>query len=213
MEENKFPKTAEEAYEIFKDYQYPNCSKIEKDITDYKNKNSPKPYEDIINEIVLWKDNRQTDVDEKWIKKIANLGCTREEIREEIEEGKAGELREILEGLLNSFGVNLAMASTILKMFHPDVFPIIDKRAYHALRIHEGSKGKEAVLKVYSNSTAIEKYMMYIIDCYDYYDKVLKDKVWEGKEVKFSVVDQILYQWDKNEGYDLEGIKKEKKKK
>ena len=90
----------------------------------------------------------------------------------------------MLERLLQTNGVDLAMASTILRFRNPEVFQIIDKRAY---RVVYGEK-----LKVYHTTPIAKKKELY----FNYLDKLnlLKHEV----NIEFKLLDRALYELDKN---------------
>ena len=94
--------------------------------------------------------------------------------------------------MLQVKGVKIAMASTILKMFFPETFPIIDQRAYRELYGKELPTfyGKNA------NKKYVELYIKYIKDCYSYNEKVCPN-------IKFEDVDKVLYQLDLEKGYKV----------
>ncbi|MGY0646171.1 MAG: hypothetical protein ACW7DN_16505, partial [Paraglaciecola chathamensis] len=59
--------------------------------------------------------------------------------------------KEVLEKLVLSQGIGFPMASSILKFINPDVFPIIDVRAYRAL----------TGTKPYYGTYSYDKYIQY----------------------------------------------------
>lgn len=127
----------------------------------------------IINEIVLWKVNRYVKLDDNTLaslNKIPNKGRVNEELT-----------KEVLKLLLNTKGIRLAMASTILRFKNPSFFQIIDQRVYRFI------KGE-----VFKESTNVEKQ----IECYLEYLDDLK-KVCQQKGIDFSKSDRILYEIDK----------------
>ena len=96
---------------------------------------------------------------------------------------------EFVFDLLEIKGVKIAMASTILKMFYPDSFPIIDQRAYRELN------GED--LPEYYGATANRKYadlyFQYILDCHIYNQSVCPN-------INFDDIDKVLYQLDLEKG-------------
>ena len=70
------------------------------------------------------------------------------------------------------------MASSILKFLRPDIFPIIDVRAYRAIY------GK----KIYSSQNTIEKYI-------DYVKKI--NVISKSLDIDLNEVDEQLYCFDK----------------
>ena len=139
---------------------------------------------DIINSIVLWKINRQVNVDTELFLSIKKLN-----ISHDLFKAKEKEVESVVMGLLKTTGIKIAMASTILKMFYPETFPIIDQRAYRELYNKElpAFYGKKA------NKKYVELYFKYIKDCCSYNEKVCPN-------IKFEDVDKVLYQLDLEKG-------------
>ena len=79
----------------------------------------------LLNEIVLWKVDRYVSLESDQLCRISALATLKPE-----EHRRA---RSILEELLDIHGVDLAMASTVLRFRNPAVFQIIDRHAYRAL--------------------------------------------------------------------------------
>lgn len=77
--------------------------------------------------ISLWKLNRVLEIPDNILKKLQYLADL-----DEIDISDSF-VKEILDDLVESKGVGYPMASTILKFIKPNVFPIIDVRAYRAL--------------------------------------------------------------------------------
>jgi len=81
---------------------------------------------DDIRRIALWKIDRVLSVSNETIERLRNLaGQESLTIEDEI-------VKEVIEELVSSDGIGFPMASAILKFLRPDVFPIIDVRAYRA---------------------------------------------------------------------------------
>ncbi|WP_456376872.1 hypothetical protein [Lutibacter sp.] len=74
--------------------------------------------QDKLNEIVLWKVNRYAEFDESLINLINSIDKNESEIN-------IDKTREILKELLKTNGVQLAMASTILRYRNPNIYQII----------------------------------------------------------------------------------------
>ena len=79
-----------------------------------------------MNEIVLWKVNRYAEFDESLIELINSID--KDETKIDIDKTK-----QILKGLLKTNGVQLAMASTILRYRNPNIYQIIDQRVYRVI--------------------------------------------------------------------------------
>ena len=84
---------------------------------------------DIINEIVLWKMNRRPQVTEELIDAIFSL----KEIKTPLQVLTDEKTERVVEKLLQTKGMQLPMASTVLHFYYPKIFPIIDQRAYREL--------------------------------------------------------------------------------
>lgn len=141
--------------------------------------------DDIINSIVLWKINRQVKLDMNLITKIKNLPCNKVEMINKYHT----EIQDILLALLKSNGVRIAMASTILKMFKPLAFPIIDQRAYRVIY----GKDLPSYYGESGFSKYIDLYIQYINDCRDYQQK-------RCPNIPFNRIDELLYQIDIENG-------------
>jgi len=129
--------------------------------------------QEIIDKILLWKSPLPyVELDDECLKKINNL----KEI-ENIDDHKH-KIKKLLEDLLKINGVGIARATTILRFINPNVFQIMDKRAYRAVF---GEKLKD------SPDNIVDKYFQYL--------KELK-YLCEEKSLKYSKSDRILYEFD-----------------
>lgn len=98
-----------------------------------------------LRQISLWKLNRVLNVSDNTIEKLQNLAKNPKiAIDDRI-------CKDAIDSLVSSEGIWYPMASAILKFIRPDVFPIIDVRAYRALT------GK----KIYRSMYTYEKYVEY----------------------------------------------------
>lgn len=170
--------------EILNKYQYASSDSIIERIghCDFTNEVEA---DDIINSIVLWKIDRQVKLDKTLILRIKNLSCDKVE---QIEQHK-NEVRDILLSLLKTNGIKIAMASTILKMFKPYAFPIIDQRAYRVIynRDFPMYYGKS------SHNKYIDLYLQYIKDC-SFFQQT------SCPNIPFDKMDALLYQIDIENG-------------
>ena len=108
----------------------------------------------LINDIVLWKVNRYVKVNNDIVRQISELKVL-----------KAGEHRKSkkeLSTLLELNGVDLPMASTIMRFINPAVFQIIDRHAYRAVY--------EKKYPLYTSTPTERKLSVY----YDYIDELIK---------------------------------------
>lgn len=131
--------------------------------------------QEIINQIVLWKVNRFAEIDNETLILINSINQDSENLNENL-------TTQILENLLTTNGIQLAMASTILRFKNPTIYQIIDQRVY---RIIYG----ETMPKYFSSiAKQISLYLKYLID--------LKN-VCNEKGINFALSDRIIYELDK----------------
>ncbi|MEP4532690.1 MAG: DUF6508 domain-containing protein [Cyclobacteriaceae bacterium] len=127
-----------------------------------------------INEIALWKVDRYFQIPENLLYDInATAGLM---------PGEHRVVQDMLEQLLDIKGIDIAMASTILRFRNPDVFQIIDKRAY---RVVYGEP-----LKLYYTTPTKKKVETY----FEYLDRLIE--IAQKSETRFSDLDRALYQMD-----------------
>ncbi len=101
--------------------------------------------ENDLRRISLWKSDRVLSVSDETLEKLQKLSQTESiTLRDAL-------VKETIELLVLSQGIGFPMASAILKFINPNVFPIIDVRAYRALT------GK----KPYYSTYTYEKYIEY----------------------------------------------------
>ncbi|OFY84424.1 MAG: hypothetical protein A3K10_00705 [Bacteroidetes bacterium RIFCSPLOWO2_12_FULL_31_6] len=139
----------------------------------------------IINEIVLWKVNRYAKITDKAIDLINSIGSDiimNEELT-----------IKILKLLLNTKGIQLPMASTILRFKNKYVYQIIDQRVYRIIC-------KTNPQKLNSNNS--EKNINSNIDLYLNYLKDLRI-VCNLLSIPFEESDRILYMADKDINKDF----------
>lgn len=137
--------------------------------------------QEIINQIVLWKVNRFAEIDNETLILINSITQDSENLNENL-------TTEILENLLTTNGIQLAMASTILRFKNPKIYQIIDQRVY---RIIYG----ETLPKYFSSvEKQISLYLKYIND--------LKN-VCDQRGINFELSDRIIYEIDKEFNKDI----------
>ncbi len=162
------------------EYQLELTKKLDFDTTDFSQSR--------LNEIVLWKVNRYADFDEKVIMEINSISPYQEQI-------DLSKTRRILKILLKTKGVQLAMASSILRFRNSKIYQIIDQRVYRI--IYERKELKlSSYLSKKNIEIQIELYLRYLTD--------LK-KVCSDLNIKFEKADRILFMADKrlNKKYKL----------
>lgn len=133
-----------------------------------------------LNEIVLWKLNRYADFSDETISQINSIEPEESEIN--IENTKI-----VLKHLLKTKGVQLPMASTILRFRNPYIYQIIDQRVYRLIY-----ENQEMNIKTYPS----EKNIHNQINVYLEYLKDLR-VVCEKLNIPFKDSDRILYLADK----------------
>ncbi len=131
--------------------------------------------QEIINEIVLWKVNRYSFFDDETFSLLNKI--TKDNLVLDLEF-----TTEILTNLLNTKGVQLAMASTILRFKNPNIYQIIDQRVYRFIYGIEMPK--------YFSS--IEKQIYFYIE---YLQKLKQVCIETG--IDFNLSDRIIYELDK----------------
>ena len=137
--------------------------------------------QEIINEIALWKVNRYVLMQEDTLELLNKIKKSDDKLNEDL-------TKQILERLLEKHqkGIQLAMASTILRFKNPSIYQIIDQRVYRFIY------GKP--LK-YPNTIdeQINLYLKYLND--------LREKCKDN--IPFEESDRILYSADKKFNPDI----------
>jgi len=127
---------------------------------------------DDLRRVSLWKLDRVLSVNDETLKKLSELSQKENlTIDDDI-------VKEVIEMLVNSSGIGFPMASAILKFINPEVFPIIDVRAYRAIT------GK----KPYYSTYTYERYIEYTMR--------LKE-ISKAKGLPLRDIDEQLYCFDK----------------
>jgi hypothetical protein len=132
-----------------------------------------------INEVVLWKVNRYSELSNKSLTLINSISKKSNAIDKEL-------TFNVLKSLINESGIQLPMASTILRFRNPKIYQIIDQRVY---RIIYGEPLKISPYKTESN----------INSQIDLYFKYLEHLCLVSKRlnIPFEKADRILYNVDK----------------
>jgi len=133
-----------------------------------------------LNEIVLWKVNRYAQFDDRLIKMINSINRNDSEINE-------NKTRLVLNELLKTNGVQLAMASTILRFRNPNIYQIIDQRVYRLIY-------KNKILNI--NTYPSEKNLKSQVQLYIKYLNDLRE-ICLNFNIPFSKSDRILFMVDK----------------
>ncbi len=162
--------------DFLKDYRYQRNLTPKLDVLDAS------PFDQaVVNEVVLWKVNRYAPLEPKALAALNTLART--------DFGKHRDAETVLDLLLRQPGIDLPMASTLLRFRNPKTFQIIDRRAYRAIT------GDEYLL--YATSGRKKKT--------DLYFKYLDDLIALAKDkgINFQELDRILYVFDKQENGKL----------
>jgi hypothetical protein len=141
----------------------------------------------LINEIVLWKLDRYVSLDAVLVQRVESLHA--------LLLGQYTQGRSVLKALLVTHGVDLPMASTILRFRNPEVFQIIDRHAYRAIY--------GADYPLYPNSPGERKMEVY----FNYLDELVD--FCEKRGLIFMTIDRLLYVFDKSKNGTLRKIGQE----
>jgi len=133
----------------------------------------------VINEIVLWKVNRYAEMPNETLSLINSISNVVSTIDIEL-------TQKVLRNLLCVSGVQLPMASTILRFKNPSLYQIIDQRVYRILT------GEELKLKSYKSASNIDLQ----IELYLNYLTLLRVEA-QRLNIPFNIADRVLYNVDK----------------
>jgi hypothetical protein len=129
----------------------------------------------LIDKIVLWKVNRYAPLRPTSLETLNSVTG--------LEPGSHRSAHDALAALLQEQGVDLPMASTLLRFRNPKTFQIIDRHAYRAVY------GRDYPLSSGSNDEAkIELYFCYLDDLI---------ALGRAKNLDFRTLDRVLYVFDK----------------
>lgn len=131
--------------------------------------------QNIINEIVLWKVNRYAQLSIETIEVLNEIQLTDKIIDVEL-------TKRALELLLNTKGIQLPMASAILRFRNKYIYQILDQRVFRIISNGEllGNKLKS----YYKTPTKIDFYVQYLDDLHKFCDLY---------EIDFTVADRVIY--------------------
>lgn len=136
----------------------------------------PKSFtQETINKIVLWKVDRYVHMSDDVLEYLDCLQA--------LSRGSHRKAIDVLELLLKVRGVDLPMASTMLRFRNPSVFQIIDRHAYRAIY---GLK-----YPLHKTTPFARKADVY----FDYLDRLVE--LCDAKGLRFETVDRLLYEFDK----------------
>lgn len=130
--------------------------------------------QDILNKIVLWKVNRYAYFDDETLEFLNSINKISKNLDIAL-------TKKILEKLLNTTWVQLAMASTILRFKNPHIYQIIDQRVYRIIYGDEMPKPSKTDISI----------ALYI----EYLQKL--QETCRKYNIDFSESDRVLYTLDK----------------
>ena len=132
-------------------------------------------HQNVINEIVLWKVNRYAAISKPTLELLNSISGQKR---------NSDLTRRILADLLQTKGIRLPMASTILRFRAPQLNQIIDQRAYRLL---------------YGTDLKLNNARKHIESNIDLYEQYLHDlgNLCKLKKIPFHLADRVLYQADK----------------
>jgi hypothetical protein len=136
--------------------------------------------QELINEIVLWKNNKFAQFSDELLRSIENV--------RELHPGEHRDAESLIDSLLIAHGVGLTMVSTLLRFRNPSTFQIIDQHAYRAVY---GSK-----FPIYASMQRKKQVGIY----FDYLDELIS--LCSQRKLGFETIDRVLYQFDK----DINGV-------
>jgi len=139
-----------------------------------------------INEIVLWKVNRYAALTDQTLELLNKIDTNSTKLDIDL-------TTKILKALLKTKGIQLPMASTILRFRNKNVYQIIDQRVYRIIY-----KDEKLKLKSYLNDNNLKEQI-------DLYLKYLTDlkTICVKFEIDFAVADRILFMADKRINKDI----------
>jgi hypothetical protein len=151
--------------------------KYQQNLTETLDSIGPDPFEQtLIDKIVLWKVNRYaplTPAALEALNSVVKLGP-----------GSHSSADDVITALLKETGIDLPMASTLLRFRNPETFQIIDRHAYRAVYgvdypLHSGS----------DHGAKIRLYFRYLDDLIE---------LARTRSLEFRTLDRLLYIFDKH---------------
>ena len=135
----------------------------------------------LINEIVLWKANRYVAMSDDLLQSLDGVS--------NLKTGEHRQAESLLKQLLSTHGVDVPLASTMLRFRNPQVFQIIDRHAYRAIY------GERYAL--HTTTPVMRKVTVY----FNYLDELYK--LCGARGIVFETVDRLLYVFDKQKNGPL----------
>lgn len=138
-----------------------------------------------INEIVLWKVNRYAELTPELINQLNSINKTDTKMNEEL-------TRTILRGLLSAKGIQLPMASTILRFKNPKIYQILDQRVFRIIY------GEKLNLGYNQNNKKTEEQIEIYLEYLTYLREVSRKL-----HIEFELSDRILFMADRRINKDV----------
>ncbi len=184
--------TKEQLEQFLNDYNYykPASGLSQKSLTDELDSIEPDQAfdESTVHKILLWKIHRYADLSPDLLNRLNDVS--------RLTQTNKQEAKPVLEELLQTDGIDLPMASTLLRFRNPNVFQIIDRRAFRAVT-------EKDHYDLYSGSPVKRKVEVY----FSYLESI--DKLCEQTGINFADADRILYQFDKQNNGTLKNNPRE----
>lgn len=137
--------------------------------------------QDWVNQVILWKVNRYAKMDEPILSLLQSV------------QSAAQPDEKVIGALLSVRGVQLAMASTLLRFCNPNVYQIIDQRVFRVIygagkSIHNITQDASGLKRGKGIQKATNQYLAYLGDLRAGCDRL---------GIKFCDADRLLYMADK----------------
>ncbi len=163
------------------DYDYRYQKHLTKHLDSYRSDFD----QEVLNEIILWKVNRYANFNHELLEKLNKID--KDEVEIDI-----SKTISILKLLLKTDGVQIAVASTILRFKNPNIYQIIDQRVYRILYNDRKLRDDFKNINIKSKDETIDEqtglYIKYLEDL---------NKACHYLNIPFSDSDRILYMADK----------------
>jgi hypothetical protein len=143
-------------------------------------------------EIVLWKTSRYPTLTAELLRQINSFNAI-----DSLRGRSLVQAKQTLRSLLEVKGIQLPMASTILRFRNPRIFQIIDKRVYAIVC------GDEPIYPNKPPNKITDGYLTKSIDMYFAYLEKLR-RIARRLTLDFKTIDRVLYQLHKELGYTID---------
>jgi hypothetical protein len=141
-----------------------------------------------LNEIVLWKVNRYALFDQDIMTLLNEIK------REQSSKINENSTKKILTLLLKTPGVQLPMASTILRFMNPKIYQIYDQRVGRFIEFENPHSGIQSAKSEALIAKTIDFYLNYLTRL-----RLISKEI----NIEFELLDRVLYIADKDENKDI----------